>query len=132
MRIMRTLALTLLVGAATLTGCCTRQATFVNNSAEEVSLQVNGPGIGAGSVGTIPPGGRLTTTIHVSIFDLPTIYNWTANGFKGSFALANDSAKKISINIPEGTESSVQTWKHSDTDSTKGSPFTSGPILEKP
>ena len=132
MRLMRTLALTLLVGAATLTGCCTRQATFVNNSAEEVSLQVNGPGIGAGHVGIIPPGGRLTTSIHVSIFDLPTIYNWKANNYKGSFTLANDSAKKFHVNIPEGTNSSNQTWKHSDTNSTKGSPLGSGPIVEKP
>lgn len=133
MSISRTLGLALIIGiAAIATGCSNTQATFVNNTSNDVVLEVHGPGLGTGYVAKVPANGRVTTLIQAPFFSLPTIYSWKAGAEKGSFALASDSSRKIWVSIPEGTATSIPAWRHAETDSLKGGALQSGPIIQQP
>lgn len=119
LKIMPLFLAALLLGTA---GCKQVQTTFVNNTAEPLELQVNGPGMNTGYLGTIPPYGQVRTLIKVSPIWLPTTYTYTAGNKSGAFTLASDSNYKIWVNIPEGSVSNDPDWRMAEGETMTGSP----------
>ncbi len=92
-------------------GCKSVQTDFLNTTQEPLELQVHGPGLNVGSLGVVPAGGKLRTTIQVSTFWLPTTYNWTAGENQGSFTITSDSKEFIQVGIPMGVKANEPAWE---------------------
>jgi hypothetical protein len=114
------LALALLVGSTT--GCKQAQTTMVNTTDEALEVEINGPGLNTGFVGTVPPRGELTTLIKVSPVWLPNTYTWTAGEHKGAFTITSDSAATMYIAIPQDAEFDMAAWRHAQGEELVGSP----------
>lgn len=114
----------LLLGLLTvgLAGCKQTQANFVNTTNEAVDLQVHGPGLNVGYLGSIPPHGELATHIKVSPIWLPNTYTWTAGEHSGAFTITSDSRPTMTIAIPQDAQPELAPWRHAQGDERVGSP----------
>jgi hypothetical protein len=118
------LPLLVLVGLIALTaaGCKQTQTTMVNTTAEALEVQIHGPGLNVGYVGTVPPQGELTTLIKVSPVWLPHTYSWTAGKHSGEFTITSDSRTMITVAIPRDAEIDLPAWRHAQGEKLLGSP----------
>jgi hypothetical protein len=116
------LLLVLGLGCLVLGGCKQTQTTMVNTTSEELDVQIHGPGLNVGFVGTVPPRGELTTLIKVSTIWLPSTYTWTAGKHSGAFTITSDSAATITVAIPQDAQPTLAPWRHAQGDDLVGSP----------
>ncbi|MBS3820551.1 MAG: hypothetical protein GVY16_00940 [Planctomycetes bacterium] len=103
-------------------GCKQAQTRMVNTTSEELEVQIHGPGLNVGYVGTVPPRGELTTLIKVSPVWLPSTYTWTAGKHSGAFTITSDSAAMITVAIPQDAEAPLAPWRHAQGEDLLGSP----------
>jgi hypothetical protein len=125
-----TISLAILTGLAFFGGGCKMvQTTFENTTSQPLELQLNGPGLNTGDLGTIPPGGQVRTKIEVCPIWLPTSYTWTAGQYNGSFAVTSDMKPKIWVAIPEGAPTADPQGRHAEGHRLTGDPT---PVVYQP
>jgi len=90
------------------------QVKFKNATDKPLDLFVNGPGVGVGHLGPIPPGGHIITLITVDNASLRGwgVYSYTAGDYAGNFLVCEGMNPLIEEVIPEGSPSSEPPYRH--------------------
>ena len=92
----------------------TVQVNFANATDEPLELNVEGPGLGVGYLGTIPPGGQIKTRIDVD-FNVQgefAIYSYIAGTHSGNFAITETTHPIITEIIPEDRAYTEPAYRH--------------------
>jgi hypothetical protein len=93
-----------LVAAVMLAGGCQRhhRATFVNNTARDVTATLSGPGEIMPQPAALPvarDGGQAQFDVKVRQRDLPASYTWTADGRRGTLGINENSREDHVIDL---------------------------------